>query len=58
MNERTCFTQTTSLGSGSAGALTACQVNQTQLAHIHLVFVLQFNITPSVSLNISHSPFY
>lgn len=45
MNERTCFTQATSLSSGSAGALAARQVNQTQLTHIHLVFVLQFKIT-------------
>lgn len=57
MNERTCFTQATSLSSGSAGALAARQVNQTQLTHIHLVFVLQFKITASVSLNTSRSPF-
>lgn len=41
--ELTCFPKATTLRSGSVGALTACQVHQTQLAHIHLVFVLKFN---------------
>lgn len=41
--ELTCFPKATSLCSGSVGALAACQIHQTQLAHIHLVFVLNFN---------------
>lgn len=43
--ELTCFPKATTFRSGSVGALTACQVHQTQLAHIHLVFVLKFNTT-------------
>lgn len=43
--ELTCFPKATSLCSGSVGALTARQIHQTQLAHIHLVFVLNFNNT-------------
>lgn len=42
-SDLTCFTEATTLRSGSVGALTACQIHQTQLAHIHLVFVLIFN---------------
>lgn len=38
--EQACFTEAVSFCFGSAGAFTACQVNQTELAHIHLVFVL------------------
>lgn len=38
----TCFTQTTSLCSCSAGSLASRQVHQTQLTHIHLALVLQF----------------
>lgn len=41
-NEPTCFPQTATLCSRSVGALAACQVHQTQLTHIHLAFVLQF----------------
>lgn len=41
-NEPTCFPQTATLCSRSVGALAASQVHQTQLTHIHLAFVLQF----------------
>lgn len=40
-NVLTGFPQTAALSSRSIGSLAACQVHQTQLAHIHLAFVLQ-----------------
>lgn len=43
-NEQTCFSKTAALCSRSVGALAACQVHQTQLTHIHLVFVLHLKM--------------
>lgn len=51
-NRQTRFTETASLCSGPVSALTAGQVNQTQLAHIHLVFVLLFSDIVSASPSI------
>lgn len=45
MNELTRFTETASLSSGSISPLTACKVHQTQLAYIHLIFVLEVKMT-------------
>lgn len=44
INEPTCFSETAALCSRPVGALAACQVHQTQLTHIHLVFVLHLKM--------------
>lgn len=45
LRQLTCFPKTVALCTSSACAFTASQIHQTQLTHIHLVFILEENLS-------------